>query len=248
MISPLRARSSTGSWFQRVRRVPVNFSFPMVCRAPLREKKLVSPEKNAPLTGSGSSAAGSAGGEKEGAAKAGAAAAGCASGQAGCETGVLCERGAVCEAGAVCEIGALHQASVVAPALAAISAVSVAAPASAVSAAAEDSVVSASSSTAGWAGSLQAGFSLAAGAGWRQCGTSAGAGGSHAGSAGSTFGSGHAGWALAELCSVSTAFDSGALGSLGMYFSTVFSNRSEVNGLFNDPMTLALLIWSSLRS
>src|SRR5438309_8745332 len=103
MIAPLRARRSTVLLFQKERRVPVSFSFPIVCRAPLREKKLVSPEKNAPFTGRCSSAGEGVAGDSNAAAF------------DGCES----------ETGEA-ETGALHHASVVAPAAEAISAVSVA--------------------------------------------------------------------------------------------------------------------------
>src|SRR4051794_333215 len=102
-MAPSRASRSTLGLFQNERSVPVSFSLPIVCSAPLSEKKLVSPEKNAPFKGNGSSvAAGSVVDWNE----AGAVLAGCGSHVEGAVT------------------GALHQASLVAPAADAISAVS----------------------------------------------------------------------------------------------------------------------------
>src|SRR3954471_9009650 len=98
MIAPLRARRSTVLLSQNERSVPVSFSLPIVCRAPLSEKKLVSPEKNAPFTGKRSSvAAGSVGDWNEAGALAGG------------------------DSQAEPVTGALHQASLVAPAADAIS-------------------------------------------------------------------------------------------------------------------------------
>src|SRR3954452_21073694 len=56
-MEPSFASKSIVDLFQNERRVPVSFSFPIVWSAPLREKKLESPEKNAPLTGNRSSLA-----------------------------------------------------------------------------------------------------------------------------------------------------------------------------------------------
>src|ERR1700719_895050 len=99
MMAPSRASNSTAALFQSERRVPVSFSLPIVWSAPLSEKKLVSPEKNAPLTGSGSSGA-AAGSKAEGMLT------GCDSGKDEVVT------------------GALHQASLGPPGADAISAVS----------------------------------------------------------------------------------------------------------------------------
>jgi hypothetical protein len=82
---------------------------PIVWSAPLSEKKLVSPEKKAPFSGSGSStvlsnSAGAAAGDSK---------------VAGTVVGCDSQEGAGAD-----ETGALHQASLVAPAADAISAVS----------------------------------------------------------------------------------------------------------------------------
>src|SRR4051794_33573527 len=101
-MAPLRANRSMFALFQKERSVPVSFSLPMVWSAPLSEKKLVSPEKNAPFTGNRSSlAAGISDDWKDEGALAG------------------------CESQVEPVTGALHQASLVPPAADAISAVSV---------------------------------------------------------------------------------------------------------------------------
>src|SRR3954471_16812223 len=109
MIWPSFASRSTVSLFQKERRVPVSFSFPMVWRAPLSEKKLVSPEKKAPFTGSGSSVSVASMVAATGDSKSLVV-------EAGCGAAKLDEE----------ETGALHQASLVAPAAVAIPAVSAA--------------------------------------------------------------------------------------------------------------------------
>src|SRR5205085_8751298 len=101
MISPFFASSSTVAFVHRQRSVPVSFSFPIVWSAPLSEKNVVSPEKKAPLSGIFSSS--------------------CVS--ANEALGVDSET-AGSDGGQAVETGALHQASLVAPAAAAISEVS----------------------------------------------------------------------------------------------------------------------------
>src|SRR5450432_2099640 len=146
IISPFRAKSSSVSLFQNASRVPVNFSFPIVCSVPLSEKKLVSPEKKEPLTGSSSPVRPAIEAEVAGASKAELGVEGCDSSRVDCSR-------------AGWETGALHHASPVAPALAAIPAVS----------ATSDGDGGASLV------SNQAGFLLAAGSGsgWGQAGSNA---------------------------------------------------------------------------
>ncbi len=100
-MAPSFASKSIVALFQKVRSVPVSFSFPIVWSAPLREKKLVSPEKNAPLTGSRSSLATGWSVDSN-------------------EVGAL----AGCDSHEEPATGALHHASLVPPAADAISAVS----------------------------------------------------------------------------------------------------------------------------
>src|SRR5204863_4838547 len=97
-MAPFFASRSTAALFQNVRSVPVSFSLPIVCSAPFSEKKLVSPEKKAPLTGKRSSVAPDSVGNWNGAG-------GPAVGDSQVEA----------------VTGALHQASLVAPAADAIS-------------------------------------------------------------------------------------------------------------------------------
>src|SRR4051794_17524720 len=101
-MEPPFANKSTVDLFQNERRVPVSFSLPIVWSAPLREKKLESPEKNAPLTGNRSSLAAGCSDDSNG-----------AGALAGC-----------CDSHEEPDTGALHQASLVPPAPDAISAVS----------------------------------------------------------------------------------------------------------------------------